>query len=53
MGLKWTQINSNENYFLEQAWEDYLYWQANDLKCLERIHLIINGSLQNSVSRHW
>ena len=27
--------------FSELAWEDYLYWQANDLRCLERIHLII------------
>jgi toxin YoeB len=22
--------------FSEEAWDDYLYWQANDLKLLER-----------------
>lgn len=27
--------------FSEQAWEDYLYWQATDEKTLERIHMII------------
>ena len=27
--------------FSEQAWEDYLYWQAKDKKLLERINALI------------
>ena len=27
--------------FSEQAWEDYLHWQATDLRLLERIHQLI------------
>lgn len=27
--------------FSEQAWEDYLYWQAHDRKLLERINSLI------------
>lgn len=27
--------------FHEQAWDDYLYWQANDRKLLERINSLI------------
>ena len=27
--------------FAEQAWEDYLYWQATDRKLLKRIHTLI------------
>lgn len=27
--------------FAEQAWEDYLYWQARDAKTLERINTLI------------
>ena len=27
--------------FLEEAWEDYLYWQNNDKKTLKRINEII------------
>jgi len=27
--------------FSEQAWEDYLYWQKQDPKLLERINLLI------------
>ena len=27
--------------FSEQAWEDYLYWQKQDRKLLERIHILI------------
>ncbi|HET19546.1 MAG TPA: Txe/YoeB family addiction module toxin [Chromatiales bacterium] len=27
--------------FAEQAWEDYLYWQQNDRKLLERINTLI------------
>ncbi len=25
----------------EQAWEDYLHWQATDRKTLQRIHLLL------------
>ena len=27
--------------FYEQAWDDYLYWQANDRKLLERLNGLI------------
>lgn len=27
--------------FAEQAWEDYLYWQAQDPKILERVNMLI------------
>ena len=27
--------------FSEQAWEDYLYWQANDPRLLARINALI------------
>lgn len=27
--------------FAEQAWEDYLYWQQNDRKLLERVNTLI------------
>ena len=27
--------------FAEQAWEDYLHWQARDAKILERVNLLI------------
>jgi toxin YoeB len=27
--------------FSEQAWEDYLYWQNNDSKILERVNTLI------------
>lgn len=27
--------------FSEQAWEDYLYWQSQDRKLLERINALI------------
>lgn len=29
--------------FSEQAWEDYLYWQKNDLKLLERVNTLIRA----------
>jgi toxin YoeB len=28
-------------FFAEQAWEDYLYWQATDRKLLKPIHTLI------------
>ena len=27
--------------FAEQAWEDYLYWQAQDKKTLKRINTLL------------
>lgn len=27
--------------FAEQAWEDYLYWQAQNAKVLERLNVLI------------
>jgi toxin YoeB len=27
--------------FAEQAWEDYLYWQAQDAKILERLNALL------------
>ncbi len=32
--------------FSEQAWEDYLYWQAQDRKLLERINALIKECLR-------
>jgi len=28
-------------FFAEQAWEDYLSWQATDRKLLKRVHTLI------------
>lgn len=36
MILAWTQ----------DAWEDYLYWQAQDKKTLKRINALINNALR-------
>ena len=33
--------------FAEQAWEDYLYWQKNDKKILNRINLLIKDTKRN------
>jgi len=30
--------------FAEQAWEDYLHWQATDRKLLKRIHTLIKAA---------
>lgn len=27
--------------FVEESWEDYLYWQKNDLKLLDRINILL------------
>lgn len=32
--------------FSEQAWEDYLYWHAHDLKLLERINGLIKECIR-------
>ncbi|MBY6239707.1 Txe/YoeB family addiction module toxin [Methylosinus sp. Sm6] len=36
--------------FAEQAWEDYLYWQAQDAKILERVNQLIEESLRTPFS---
>lgn len=36
--------------FAEQAWEDYLYWQATDEKILARIHELIKDVKRNPFS---
>lgn len=33
--------------FAEAAWEDYLYWQGNDPKQLERINTLIKETCRN------
>jgi len=30
-----------------QAWEDYVYWQANDRRILKRINVLIKDILRN------
>lgn len=36
--------------FSEQAWDDYLYWQKNDKKLLERINTLIKEILRSPFS---
>jgi len=33
--------------FSEQAWDDYLWWQAHDAKTLERINTLIKETSRN------
>lgn len=33
--------------FTEDAWQDYLYWQENDLKLLQRVNQLIKEIQQN------
>ncbi len=33
--------------FAEQAWEDYLDWQATDKKIVRRIHELIKDTMRN------
>ena len=33
--------------FAEQAWEDYLHWQATDRKVLSRIHELIKDTTRH------
>lgn len=30
----------------EEAWEDYLYWQANSKQILKRINVLLNATLR-------
>ena len=36
--------------FAEQAWEDYLHWQKNDAKLLERINTLIKETKRQPFS---
>jgi toxin YoeB len=36
--------------FAEQAWEDYLYWQAQDDRILERLNALIKECLRTPFS---
>ena len=38
---------SKELAFARQAWEDYLYWQAQDKKTLKRINALIQDIKRN------
>ena len=33
--------------FHDKAWEEYLYWQANDKSILKRINLLIKDIIRN------
>jgi len=33
--------------FASKAWEDYIYWQKNDKKILNRINLLIKDIVRN------
>ena len=33
--------------FTDDAWEDYIYWQAQDRKTLRRINVLINDIKRN------
>ncbi|MFM7317856.1 MAG: Txe/YoeB family addiction module toxin [Isosphaeraceae bacterium] len=33
--------------FSESAWDDYLYWQNNDRRMLERVNLLINEACRS------
>lgn len=32
--------------FVDEAWEDYLYWQANDKAILKRVNVLIKECLR-------
>ncbi len=34
--------------FVDESWEDYLYWQKNDKKSLERINDLLKDISRNS-----
>lgn len=36
--------------FAEQAWEDYLYWQTQDAKIVERLNALIKECLRTPFS---
>lgn len=34
--------------FSDEAWEDYLYWQATDKNILKRVNLLIKDCMRNT-----
>ena len=40
----------NNLIFSPEAWEDYLYWQAQDKKTLKRINLLIQSIQRDGMS---
>ena len=38
--------------FSDNAWEDYLYWQANDKKILKRINLLLQDIKRNPFDKN-
>ena len=36
--------------FVDESWEDYLYWQQNDKKILARINLLLKDISRNHYS---
>ncbi|MFZ4413556.1 MAG: Txe/YoeB family addiction module toxin [Bacteroidales bacterium] len=36
--------------FVDESWEDYLYWQANDKKMLKRMNELLKDISRNSYS---
>ena len=39
----------SEKIWSDDAWKDYLYWQAQDKKTIKRINQLINGAISESV----
>lgn len=39
---------NNQLSFLQEAWEDYLYWQTQDKKTLKRINQLLQDIIRNS-----
>ncbi len=37
----------------ERAWEEYIYWQAQDKKTLKRINQLLVDIQRNSFERNW
>ena len=36
--------------FAERAWEEYLYWQANDKRALKHINILLKDIIRNGNS---
>lgn len=36
--------------FVDESWEDYLYWQENDKKMISRINLLLKDISRNPFS---
>lgn len=35
-------------FFTKQAWEDYLYWQSNNMQIIKKINLLIKECSRNA-----